>query len=233
VTKREVIMAQQGKKRGVGSVIALSLVALLFAAVVAYGGLMAYSVHRVNVLFTDAKSSYAKMKADLEAQEYSDELESARLAATFTSEANAQMEGWQWDVAAVLPVIGTDVQAARSLGSISDDLSQGAVIPVLDSWDKLASSGIITNGQVNLLKVPTAIAQVKDLVLALSDASEMVDDCKERVAEVPESHFDTLNESTATLTEAIESADEALVKFDEISQAFEDLSSVLSGNTGE
>lgn len=226
-------MAGQGKKRGVGSVIALSLVALLFAAIVAYGGVMAYSVHRVNALFSDAKAAYAQMKTNLEAQEYTDALENARSAATLTEEASAQMEGWQWDVAAVLPVIGTDVQAARSLGNISNDLSQGAVIPVLDSWDSLASSEVIVNGQVNLLKIPAAIAQVKNLVQALSSASETVDDCKERMAGVPESHFDTLNESAATLSEAINSADEALVKFDEVSQAFEDLSSMLSGDTAQ
>ena len=225
-------MAKQGGKH-VGRTIALSIVALLFAAVIAYGAFMAYSIKQVNACFAQAQSSYAQMQADVEAQEYANALEDARTAATSTSEAATLMEGWQWNVAAVLPMLGTDVQAARSLGSISNDLSQDAVLPVLESWDSLINNGAITNGQLDILKIPTMITQIKELFGALTNASALVDDCKVRVDAVPESHFDSINESRTMLSEAITSADEALVQFDEISQAISEITNAVSGVVGQ
>ena len=186
------------------------ILALLLVAVVAYGAWFGLSVQRVRTLIGDAQQSYAAMQKDIEAQDYDAALKDARAAATTAGQLESELDGVQWDVAAVLPVLGTDVSVARTLGDVSASFSNDAVIPVLDAWDTLMASGVITDGSFNVQALGAKADQLSSLVHALEDAGAVSSTCINNLDNLPTAHFDELNQAAEKLRSAVSSADEAL-----------------------
>ena len=183
---------------------------LLLVALLAYGAWLGLSVQRVRGLLSDAQQAYHAMQVDFEAQDYQGALSEARTAATAASQLKGELDGVQWNVVAALPILGTDVRVARTVGDVSADFSDKAVIPVLDAWDDLTASGVIVDGSFDVQALTNKIDQVKVLVDTLEDASTVATQCSNQLAEVPSSHFEELNQATEKLQSAVTSTDEAL-----------------------
>lgn len=201
---------------------------LLLAAIIGFGVWIGLSAKRVSDLFTQAMSSYETMQASFDAQEYDDALAAARNAADLTSQASSELKGVQWDIAARIPVLGTDVEAVRGIGSISGSLADDAVLPVIDSWDQLAGDGIVVDGALDVGKIPDKVNQVVELAKTLQEASKVVDSCAEQSETLPTSHFGQVNEWADQLRNAVNSVDKSMDDLDVAVDLVVDASSLVS-----
>lgn len=218
------------KKKRFGFVRLVLLV--LVVALIGFGAWLGLSAKRVSELFDGAMSSYDSMGANIEAQDYATALADARTAASLTSQAAIELQGTQWDIAARIPVLGTDVSTMRSIGSISGSLADDAVLPVLDGWDELVQDGVIEDGVIDLNKIPTKFEQLASLAATLQTAGTVIDDCNAQAQALPTSHFGTLNEWTAQLRETLDSANTTFDQFEGAIDLVVGVSSALSSLGG-
>lgn len=219
------------RKRGFGTVITLILV-LVLAVVIGFGAWLGLSARRVGVLLEQTSNAYELVQADIEREDYTTALADTRTVAGCANELSAELDGLQWEIASKLPVLGTDVEVARTTGKVSGTLSSDAVLPVLDAWDELMGSGIIENGVVDTNAISDKMSQVSTLVTSLETAGTVIDECSGRMEGLPTSHFEQLNAFATELRGAISSADEAMEGIEATIGLYRDLSSIVSGLFG-
>lgn len=208
------------------------IVLLLLVVVLGMGGWLGLSFKHAEGLLAEASASYDQMQLNVEKNDYAQALVDARTAATLTSQAADELDGVQWDLAAKLPVLGTDVSAMRSISAIAGTLSDDAVIPVLDAWDELSGSGVVVDGQLDAAQVQAKAGQVVQLAQEISDAEEVVQTCKERADALPVSHFGEINSWADELRGTIDSADEFVGTFASIADVVLGINSAFSTFTG-
>lgn len=204
------------------------VIVLLLAVVVGFGVWLGTSAKKVADLLSQATIFSEQVQAKIDEKDYDAALAAARKAAGYTSQASVELNGTQWDIAARIPVLGDDVETVRSIGSISGNLADNAVLPVLDSWEQLASDGIISDGSIELSKVPEKFSQLVELAKTLQESSLVVDDCSARANALPASHFNQINEWTAELKKSVESADATFDEFGGVIDLVVNVSNALS-----
>lgn len=224
------------RKRGFGTVITVLLVVVL-AAVIGYGAWLGLSARRVGALLEQTNAAYELVQADIEREDYTTALVDIRTVAGCATELSAELDGLQWEIASKLPVVGTDVEVARTTGHVSGTLSSDAVLPVLDAWDELMGSGVIEDGVIDADAISNKLSQVSALVTSLETAGTVIDECSAEMKDLPTSHFEQLNAFASELRGAISSADEAMEGIEATIGIYRDLSSIVSGlfgsSTGE
>lgn len=115
---------------------------------------------------------------------------------------NAQLQGPLWGAAEIVPVLGEDVKAARSLVSMLGNLMDGALIPISQSLsgfsiDQLIYKNEYDENQIDLATLQMLVDVVKQAMPAITDAvdtlngigelhvpqlAQVVDSAKEKVA---------------------------------------------------
>lgn len=195
----------RGLRRAFGT-----LLAIVVVVVIAFGAWIGLSARRVGELFGQTSSALEATQERIDAQDYRAAMVSARDAAAYTNEASKELSGVQWEIASKLPIIGVDAGIMRSIGSISGTLSNEAIIPVLDGWDKLVADGIIVDDQVDLSKIGDKVDQFVELAQTLQEADEAVNVCSTDANALPASHFEQLNEWVGQLKTTVASVDEVL-----------------------
>ncbi len=208
------------------------VILLLLVAVLGMSGWLGLSFKRAEGLLVEASASYDQMQLNVEKNDYAQALVDARTAATLTSQAADELDGMQWDIAARLPVLGTDVSAMRSISAIAGTLSDDAVIPVLDAWDELSGSGVVVDGQLDATQVQAKAGQVVQLAQEISDAEAVVQTCKEQADALPVSHFGEINSWADGLRSTIDSADEFVGTLASIANVVLGINSAFSTFTG-
>ena len=216
-----------------GHPILRTIFVLLLVAVIGLGGWIGFSVKRISDLLGQASTAYEKVQSSVEAEDYDNALVYARTAASLTSQVSSELDGVQWDIASYIPVLGGDVSTVRSVGRISGTLADDAVLPALDSWDKLVGEDVLTNGELDANKVVGKIEQFGDLALTLQNAGKVVDECSVEADALPESHFDAVNGWVAQLRETIASVDGIFDDFGVVIDLVANLTTTLSSLSGE
>ena len=216
-----------------GHPILRTIFVLLLVAVIGLGGWIGFSVKRISDLLGQASTAYEKVQSSVEAEDYDNALVYARTAASLTSQVSSELDGVQWDIASYIPVLGGDVSTVRSVGRISGTLADDAVLPALDSWDKLVGEDVLTNGELDTNKVVGKIEQFGDLALTLQNAGKVVDECSVEADALPESHFDAVNGWVAQLRETIASVDGIFDDFGVVIDLVANLTTTLSSLSGE
>lgn len=216
-----------------GHPILRTIFVLLLVAVLGLGGWIGLSVKRISDLLGQASTAYEKVQSSVETEDYDNALVYARTAASLTSQVSSELDGVQWDIASHIPVVGEDVSTMRSVGKISGTLADDAVLPALDSWDKLVGEDVLTNGELDANKVVGKIEQFGDLALMLQNAGKVVDECSVEADALPESHFDAVNGWVAQLRETIASVDGIFDDFGVVIDLVANLTTTLSSLASE
>lgn len=208
------------------------IIALLLLAVIGLGAWIGVSAKKASDLFGQAANAYDQMQSSIEAEDYSSALVYARSAASLTSQASTELQGVQWDIASKLPVLGVDAGIMRSLGSISGNLADGAVLPVLDGWDVLVQEGVIVDGTIDPTKVTEKLDQLVELADTIQSANAVVDECNAQVTTLPTSHFDVVNQWVDKLRNTVTSVDTTLDQLAGIASLVTGTASLFSTLTG-
>ena len=212
--------------------ILLKLLVLLLVVLAAYGAWLYLSAQKVRGLMTQAEHAYASMGESMEAKDYQQALATARDAADIAEQVNDELGGAQWEIATHIPVLGVEVQTARSLGSISTAFANEGAVPVLDAWEELMADGVIADGKFDIDHLSDKIDQVKQLMDALERADAVTEACAEELDCLPTSRFDEINEWKDRLESALASVDESLEGITEAINYINGFGELISGLMG-
>lgn len=218
--------------KGKSSHILLKLFVLLLVVILAYGGWLYLSAQKMRNLIVENEQNFASMKASMDDNDYQAALATAREAADVADQIIAELDGIQWEIASHLPVLGGEVQSARSVGEISGSFTHDGVLPVLDAWDELVADGLIVDGQFKLDVISDKVDQIKALMDALQNAHDVSDECVSKLETVPDSRFAELNESKDKLEAALTSANETLSNISQAINYLNGLGELFSGLMG-
>ena len=179
----------------------ITAVAMVVCAM-AFAVSLGVSVLRVKDRIESAQNSYEAAKTELSGGKSDAALRHARLALNDVSAASDELRGPQWAVAAALPILGTDAKAAQEMASIAGDLSNKAMLPILDEWDTMA--GDAQAGWGNIVgKLSSAASTIKSSVSVLYE-------CRERADALPQSHFSQLNDAANELRSLLSTVTDTL-----------------------
>ena len=92
-----------------------------------------------------------------------------------------------WNVAAMLPVVGSDIKSAQTLAYILDDLADNALTPIADSLQGFELKGLFQDRRVNVEK----LAQLSD---SISSVSPAIVRSAELVERLPQATFGQMND---------------------------------------
>jgi hypothetical protein len=179
----------------------------LLVALVAYGGVLAWSAYTASGHARQAQARMQECVAQVQREDLGAAHASAQAAGRELSAVRTELQGWQWVLASHVPVAGDDVRCAQQSTDVAYALVQDAMLPVLDEASDLASVDVESGG---LEALASGYTHLTALAGAVSDARDVVADCKVRVASIPKAHVGELNELVARLSEVIDEADAAL-----------------------
>lgn len=205
-------MSNYGKPRNRHTLLKL-IVLLLLAAVIGFGAWLGISFKRTTDILAQANEAYAQMEQCVEKEDYRTALTYARSAAILTTQASEELKGTQWDIAEKVPVLGTEVDTMRSIGSISGTLADDAMLPTLDSLEELMGDGIVEDGTIDVSKIGEKLDQVVQFASNLQEASKVVDECSVQADALPTSRVSFVNEWAGSLKETITSIDGLLDQY--------------------
>ncbi len=202
------------KVRHRGIIAALVVIAVPTAAVV---GIWGTSLSRIQGNVDKAVQTYQEYEARVEENDIAGAVSKVHTLADYVAEIEEELDGWQWDVAAGMPVLGEDVRCGRGLAQITDELVNEALIPTLTQAEDLVS-GVSSSDFTSIDAITSLWAQKSEQLKALAndiaDARSRVSDCRKRIDELPKSHFAGLNDLVSGVKDAIVEVDNLFDKFD-------------------
>lgn len=99
-----------------------------------------------------------------------------------TSAAKEISQGWMWNLAGMVPVVGDDIRAVQGMASVVDDLAQTALPKLSDTAHALLTAQLSDNGAVNL----TPIADASE---GLTEANTLIQEQLEDLQNLPTPHI--------------------------------------------
>ena len=207
------------------------LFTLLFLVLVAAGvfaGSLYLSAKKIETHIAGATESYEQCLSQLEQQQFDDALVSIRTTSEEIAIINQGLGGVQWDLAEKLPYLSDDVTCARQSAGIADDLSNGALIPVIEQATQLMGD---IDSSDPLTGFGNALSKLPDFYNTLASARKIVGSCKTQADTLPESHFESINEWADTVQTAATSAEEAFAQLDVIFGAVDTLTGLADSLT--
>ena len=125
------------------------------------------------------------------------------------SEINDTLNGLPWQLASLMPVVGQDVQSARTLVSEADRLCQYALIPACDSLADVKLSNLVSDGAIN-------VDLLKSLVATLQNVSPVIQQSAKTIEALPEARIGKVGELITKVQDLVRTADGAIDSINEI-----------------
>ena len=189
---------------------------VLVLVVVGVAGAFAYEAYsQVMSVYDEAKEVLALVEGLPEelADEDADLEATVDQIASLVSSMRDEMDGRLWDLLAMVPTYGEDVELARELVAIVDDLCADALVPLAQSLQGFSLANLVVDGVID-------IDGVVALVEALGSASDALTQADDRAQALGEAHIQKL----ATY---VEKAQDALASARELAEAAEPVLEVL------
>jgi hypothetical protein len=204
--------AGKGSKRHTGRIVAVVL--LVVVAVVAVLGFVGYGVYKdAKVVEGDANaivSDLTTFKNAVKSGDASSIDAPANDIAEKSSEMHRITAGTSWNVAALLPVYGSDVSQVQQISASLDDLSQNAVLPVAQTLKTTQLSSIMqSDGSVD-------VATLQSLIGILSTTKDVFARTTSTFDGLGSSHIDKLGTAISKARDQLDKLNAEIQQADEI-----------------
>lgn len=201
------------KKNDKGKVIA-GVIAAVVAVIVVVGGICGFSMYSDYKNITAKVPTLTEQASTLKDSVMAGDGEAVRTtAASISSEVsgmNDTLNGLPWQLASLMPVVGQDVQSARTLVSEADRLCQYALIPACDSLADVKLSNLVSDGAIN-------VDLLESLVATLQNVSPVIQQSAETIEALPEARIDKVGELITKVQDLVRTADGAITSVNEVS----------------
>ena len=217
------------KKRRVVGKIVLGLLAVIAAVVVAVCILAAMlwgSLQRIMPYASQIESDASQLESALDA--YDMETVYARLTSIndAVGAVASELDGTEWAVASALPVVGEDVQGARTLVTVAQDVLSSTAVPLSDVARGVSAAGLrvlgagladaLTGGAAGALS-STSVHDIADALASADGALEVLRSSEasltsdvQTLSAMGEFHVDELNEVRNQLLSVVEGLRDAI-----------------------
>lgn len=200
------------KKSGKGKVVA-AIIAAVVAVIVVVGGICGFSMYSDYKNITAKVPTLTEQASTLKDSVMAGDGEAVRTTAASisseVSEMNDTLNGLPWQLASLMPVVGQDVQSARTLVSEADRLCQYALIPACDSLADVKLSNLVSDGAIN-------VDLLKSLVATLQNVSPVIQQSAETIEALPEAHIGKVGELITKVQDLVHTADGAITSINEV-----------------
>ena len=204
--------SQNPKRGGRGKIVA-GVIGALVAIIVVVGGVCGFFMYRdykditakVPVLVEQAST----LKDAIMAGDGDTVRNTAAAVSTDVTDMHDRLEGIPWKLASIVPVVGQDVQSARTLVSEADRLCQYALIPACDSLAEVKLSNLISGGAIN-------VDLLESLVSTLQNVAPVIEQSAETIEALPEAHIGKVGEIITKVQDGVRTASGAVTSINEV-----------------
>ena len=220
----------------VGKVVAI-VVGVLLVCLLVLGGLLWFSAQRIQGHAQSAMGAVDELTAAL------DKLDSERILAssqTITNEVDAiqlEADGVPWRIAGALPVVSEDVGIARQALTITNTLTDNALMPMAQSYDQLSKT--FASSTFSLDSLGNNVNALQDLSDKLVQAGDVLVTARKDAAALGNSHFDAINKAVDKMRELLDHASELYESNEEVIKGVQsflgagsDILGMLTGGSG-
>lgn len=199
---------RRGEKRRRRVVIAI--VAVLVALVIAAGagGFALYrSAQSVQDQARSALSLVSGIQGKVTSGDFASLPDDVRQVDELCASIQDEVSSPLWTAATFIPVVGGDVDAARTLVDVLADVSSGALVPIADNLAEATPGKLLQDGTIN-------VSAVQALADSVAGSAAVLDDANERVQAIGDTHIsqvtelvDTAKSGFAALSGAVDAAE--------------------------
>ncbi len=198
----------RGNGKKIGAAVAIVLAVILCATAVC--GALLYRDARGIMDKTQGLMAQADtIKEAISSSDSTTLSEATASIATQVSEMHQTTDGPLWQAASFIPVIGQDIQSARTVMSEMDSLCQSALIPGVDALTTLQQGSLFVDGAIN-------IDLVSQLLTSLQDITPSVQASAQTIEALPQAHIPQLEEALGKVRGIMGQADDLLTKANDI-----------------
>lgn len=193
----------------------LAIVLIVIVALLCAGGATAYALYSdAQAIKTDAASVTAQsssLKGQLLSGDTQGAHNSAAAIASSAEDMHVRTQGFAWNVASVLPVYGSDVQAVRTLCASFDDLATNGLLPMTASLEGASLSNLVAaDGSIDVNTLST-------LLDSLQSVAPVVDRASTDINSVHADHISQINEPLQKAQDLITSMNQVVSVSSELS----------------
>ena len=174
------------RKKHTKLIICLIVIACLLVGACGYGAALALSAKNVKAQAETALSNVNGIQAAIAGQDFATAANNAAGLQSSAQAMNEELSSPVWNVAAMLPVVGSDVKGVQTIASALTDASENAIVPLTSSLSTTPPSVCIdANGNLN-------IAAITTLLGAIQDSAPAMQRCTDELSSLPAFHIEKL-----------------------------------------
>lgn len=185
-----------------------AIVGVLVVLLVAYGVVLGTSVATVQSQATELQKNAQALQSALDESDVSASVDAARQVSSDVDNLAGELDGWQWDIAELLPYYGSDVRAGRSVVAVAQNLSQKILLPVAtvaaDYAAGFDAKGILAVFDTSLLK---QVAQT------CTEAAPAIQEAASALDAIGPTHIAELNQAVEELRDPVDKAAQILDRY--------------------
>lgn len=174
------------RKKHTKLIVCLVVIACLLVGACGYGAALALSAKDVKAQAETALSNVNGIQTAIAGQDFATAAKNASNLQSSAQAMNDELSSPVWNVAAMLPVVGSDVRGVQTLASALTDASENAIVPLTSSLSTTPPSACIdANGNLN-------IAAITALLDAIQDGAPAMQRCTDELSSLPAFHIEKL-----------------------------------------
>ena len=122
---------------------------------------------------------------------------------------HSTVDGFTWQAASLLPVVGEDIRSARTMVSALDALCQEALAPTVEQVGGIKLSDIMSDGAINVDLITSLGSTLQAVAPVISENAEVIN-------ALPAAHIGKLNDAIDKVKGIVGTADSAVQGLNEI-----------------
>ena len=185
------------RKKHTKLIVCLIVVACLLVGTCGYGAALALSAKDVKAQAETALSNVNGIQTAIVGQDFATAAKNASNLQSSAQAMNEELSSPVWSVAAMLPVVGSDVRGVQTIASALADASENAIVPLTGSLSATPPSACIdANGNLD-------IAAITTLLGAIQDSAPAMQRCTDQLSSLPAFHIEKLQKLVGPAQEKI------------------------------
>lgn len=185
------------RKKHTKLIVCIVVIACLLVGTCGYGAALALSAKDVKAQAETALSNVNGIQTAIAGQDFATAAKNASNLQSSAQAMNEELSSPVWNVAAMLPVVGSDVKGVQTIASALADASDNAIVPLTSSLSTTPPSACIdADGKLN-------IAAITTLLGAIQNGAPAMQRCTDELSSLPAFHIEKLQKLVGPAQEKI------------------------------
>lgn len=185
------------RKKHTKLIVCIVVIACLLVGACGYGAALALSAKDVKSQAETALSNVNGIQTAIAGQDFATAAKNASNLQSSAQAMNEELSSPVWNVAAMLPIVGSDVKGVQTIASALADASDNAIVPLTSSLSTTPPSACIdADGKLN-------IAAITTLLGAIQNGAPAMQRCTDELSSLPAFHIEKLQKLVGPAQEKI------------------------------